>query len=427
MKISWIVLFLTFSSLAHAGVGEWVRGFVGNSEMIQASEQSYRSTVQMRKEAKTKFFPSVSLEGAYIEQEVPAALTGGFNVTPSQIYDAGIVVEQPVFLGGRIWAGVRQRKAQAARAEGIFRGNKNEIISGFLDILYQRKRSEKLIKVLENSRNRLKDFVRATKKRARLGNARSFELSQAQASEQAYIPRIQNLKLQAGNLTIQLNSLLPPESQPPVSTDVFLTASQIEKFLKSESVPELEQHPEWTQVEQDVEFAEASKSLALGEHYPSLFLKGKWGYRSIERDDLGKSDSEASELSVGVTIPIFSGLSSVYIRRSQQAQVKAALLAKEFKKKSLVASRNSTRQSLETLLRQIKDVDSWRNSASKALSEGLRNYRLGVIDNFQVVSLQQGLETAETTYIETLFNLNTALKNWCISHGLDLDSVYTRL
>ena len=426
MKNVLILCILFFSSLAQAGVGDWVRGFVGNSEMIQASEQSFRSTVQMKKEAKTKFFPSVSLEGAYIEQEVPAALTGGLNVTPSQIYDAGIVVEQPVFLGGRIWAGVRQRKAQAARAEGVFRGNKNEIISGFLDVLYQRRRSEELMRVLEDSQKRLKDFVRATKKRARLGNARSFELSQAQASEQAYIPRIQNLKLQSSNLTTQLNSLLPPESQPP-GADVFLTAAQIEKFLKSEAIPELERHPEWTQVEQDVEFAEASKSLALGEHYPSLFLKGKWGYRSIEREDLGKSDSEASELSVGVTIPIFSGLSSVYIRRSQQAQVKAAILAKEFKKKSLVASRSSSRQSLETLLQQIKDVDNWRNSASKALREGLKNYRLGVIDNFQVVSLQQGLETAETTYIETLFNLNTALKNWCISHGLDLDSVYTRL
>lgn len=422
-----VFMYLNFANVAHADVSDWVNGFIKNSEMIRVSEQSFQSAVQMKKEARTNFFPSVSLEGAYIEQEVPRALTGGFAVSPSQIYDAGIVVEQPVFLGGRIWAGVQQRTAQAARAEGVLRGDRNEIISGFLDILYQKQRSLKIVEVLEESQARLKDFVRATQKRARLGNARSFELSQARASEQAYTPRIQNLKLQVKNLSTRLEGLLPISQQPKSLEGIFLTADAIEKLLKAESVPNLESHPEWTQVEQDLEFAKASKKLALGEHYPSLFVKGKWGYRSIERRDLGRSDSKASELSVGVTIPLFSGLGSLYVRRAQQAQVKAAILAKEFKKKSLLAERQSSQESLLTLLKQVQDVDKWRRSASKALKEGLKNYRLGVIDNFQVVSLQQGLETAETTYIETLFSLNTAWKTWCISHSLDLDKVYTRL
>ncbi len=427
MKACVVIIFLTVSPFAQAAVEDWVQSFVKNSEMIQVSEQSFEATVQMKKEANTKFFPSISLEGVYVEQEVPRALTGGFNVSPSQIYDAGVVVEQPVYLGGRIWAGVRQRKARATHAEGVLRSDKNKMISGFLEALYQKKKSEKLMQVLESSQFRLRNFVRATQKRARLGNARSFELSQAQASEQAYGPRIQNLKLQGKNLSTRLESLLPVERQPESSGGIFLTPEQIEQRLAVEAVPELERHPEWTQAEQDVEFAEASKSLAMGEHSPSLFLKGKWGYRSIEREDLGSAESQASELSVGISIPIFSGLSSLYVRRAQQAQVKAAVLSKEFKRKGLVAERKSSQESLIVLLQQIKDVDSWKKSASKALKEGLKNYRLGVIDNFQVVNLQQGLEAAETTYIETLFNLNIAWKNWCLAHGLDLDKVYTRL
>lgn len=426
MKILFLLMTLISTASASASVGEWVRQFSNKSEMLQASQQKYQSTVQMKKEAKTKFFPDVYAEGSYTEQEVPSALTGGFNVSPKHIYDAGIVVEQPLFLGGRIWAGVRQRNSQAVKAEAILRDESNDILSNFIDLIFQIQRTKYLVDILQKSRNRLEDFVKATSKRARLGNARSFEYSQARASELSYSPRIQNLNLQLENLNLQLGSLLPEKFQPQGDGAVMLTVEQI-KSLKSRGTPPLEKHPEWTQVQQDVEIAEAAKSLALGEHYPSLFVKGKWGYRSIEKEDIGTSDAKASSVSVGVTIPLFSGLSSVYIRRAQQAQVTASELAKEFKRKSLLADRQSSEKTLESLFSQMQDVTDWRENADKALKEGLKNYRLGVIDNFQVVNLQQGLEAADSTYIETVYNLNVAFKNWCMSHGMDLNEVYSPL
>lgn len=421
-KLTFFALVFQFD-LVFASPSGWVKEFVRSSDGIQAARESSYSAEQLRKQAKSRFFPSVYLEGTYRKQKVPVALGGSSPFFPNKTFDAGVVVEQPVFLGGRIWAGVSQRRILAKIEKQKLRQEKNDQISAFLDLLFEREKASRQRIVIAESSERLKAFVRSTQKKVRLGNAKSFELSQSIANQHSYLPRLESLKTQEKVLLSQVLSLV--ENPPSKMESSLLSLDEVKIKIKVLESREAKIHPQLIQAEESVELAKSNKNLELGEHYPSLSLRGKWGYRAVDRETLFESESKASELSVAVTIPLFSGLSSVYTRRSKTAEIYAAERKKILAKKNLLVQQTSQRDQLKNLLVQAKHIDKWRVNAQKALSLGLKSYRLGVIDNFQVVNLQQAKEQAETAFVDLLFVLNKTLKSWAIASGEDLEYFYT--
>ena len=70
--------------------------------------------------------------------------------------------------------------------------------------------------------------------------------------------------------------------------------------------------------------AETQKKMIMGEHLPSLVLNGEMGWSSEKASSLFDSQNKSHSYSVLLTIPIFSGLSSVYAKQSAESKIHVA-------------------------------------------------------------------------------------------------------
>lgn len=423
------LLALSFSANAAKvyNLNELVKKAVTDNPSIEAAGAEYRSNRQLVREAKNKIFPSVSLTGAYIKQKVPTSLTGGFDVSPDQIYSGALEVEQPLFLGGKIWAGMNLREAQLEFAKLDYFAKKQEALAQILEVAFNLALAESRLDLLQDSEKVQQDFVKITRGRSNRGNARRFELDQATATLFSYRTRIRQTATQLNALRAQLSNLIAEDSdqvsfklpqQLPPSEDVL---ARDVKYWQQYAI---EHRPELLQTNVQIELAEIQKRINFGDHLPQLSFRGSWGYRSLDRDSFAEDSSRASEMTLALSIPIFSGLTSVYQRRADSEKIASATLSKEWLARQLQAEIENYYAQLKQAQALLSESSQWSKAAKAAYVEAQKNYRLGLIDNFQLVQLQTGQEAALISEAEAVAAHHLAWINWNKAIGKDIEEVY---
>ncbi len=70
-------------------------------------------------------------------------------------------------------------------------------------------------------------------------------------------------------------------------------------------------NPEYKRALADLDRVEALSSATMGDHYPKLDLFGTWGRAGSRKSDLSDSFSTKWSYGLQLSVPLFSGLSSV--------------------------------------------------------------------------------------------------------------------
>ncbi|MCB0364331.1 MAG: TolC family protein [Bdellovibrionaceae bacterium] len=398
---------------------------IENNQELKAAQSTLEQARAWEKEAGRHLFPSVSLNANVTHQEypgyqsLPAGLAPGVDLFPTRLYGASFDVDQPIYLGGRIWNAWRFREVQRQKAEWDQRATQQKVLAEILQLVWNWSAQSEILKVLGESKDRQEEFVRLTRRRLKTGNAREYELLQGEADLISYEPRMSEIKerlisLQKG---IQVLSGIPKTSVFPAS---FF--SQSDKSPKIEVRGEFlqrsrEQNPELRAAELGIQLARLNREIDLGEHRPSVSIKGRWGWSSPDRGDIGSESAKSSSLTLQLSVPLFSGLTSLEVKRAGQSGIQAAeaayqsaldrqLIRLEEGKAALVASGQRLGQSRQ-----------WRQKAEKALAEGIKSYRVGLTSNFQVVQLQAARERAALGEIQSRLDHHVKFLNWKLALG----------
>ena len=388
--------------------------------VIAAAKSKLVVSTERLKEARTKFFPDISLVSTYLKQQVPTSLSGGISISPSELFTSSIVISQPIYLGGKIWAAYNTRELQHELEKHNFVERSQERILAFHSLVYNYLMLKKQLIILKESYGFQKRFVDTTLIRSRRGTARSFELDQARAGLFAYRPRLDLLRERIETMEDKIKSDLHLSASDKVELqDVqinFPSANikleNMELFLKSRF--------EWNQAKIQVELAEQNKKLKLGDHLPSLALEASYGYKGLESSDLADSSSWAQSLGVSLTVPLFSGLSSLNVRRAGEEEVVAAKRLNQSVTKELRVQIVAAARRLKMAQSAYEGTKLWADRSERALSHGLESYRRGRIDNFQVIQLQNGRELAALSLSESLMEYRKAIVSWRAARGESL-------
>ena len=75
----------------------------------------------------------------------------------------------------------------------------------------------------------------------------------------------------------------------------------------------------------------------------------------------------------------------------------------------------------------MRQAEAWAKKANKAVDLGLKNYRLGLISNTQVVQLQASRERAALSFASAQRDFHIAYINWNILIGKDIQNAYKGL
>ncbi|MCB0412633.1 MAG: TolC family protein [Bdellovibrionales bacterium] len=435
LKVIWIVplafagIVQSSSAAVQQSLTELMSETLKTHPAVISAQSISESKHQLLKEARAKAFPTLKLTGSMVKQEVPTVLTGGFDLSPEKIYSGAIELEQPIYMGGRIWLGMELREIEWQVARTQFQKTKQDILAQVLSASLNLTLVEKNLEVLSFSEKTQNQFLKTTRTRAGRGNAKSYELQQAKANALATETRVLQAQSQLEAAKSKQENLYGIESAKiklDWEQDSLVTQAgrDLSRPLENWYDEALQSRPEAQLAQYNVKLSQTQKRFNFGEHLPSLVFKGRWGYQSLTRETFSDSGTESSEMILALEIPLFSGFSSFYQRHADAEKVASTQRDQEWLNRQIRGEVDQAYFDLKRAVELLKKSQDWARAADAAFKKGMSSYRLGVIDNFQVVQLQTGRESAELASAEAKVGYLVAWISWNKAIGHPLENIF---
>lgn len=393
---------------------------VENSPSVQAKKHELAVAEAEYSSAVSAAFPSINFNNNYSEQKNPFG--SSFFIGTIKNYSSVFQVQQPVYLGGRIWAGMEIKEQAKQATQLMVELETQKVLRDFLTNYFNLLNLEEKKQSLQKSLKIQKQFVRLTKSKLKKGSARPYESFQAEAELASYESRLKQLETQIISLTESLKEDLKIEK----FNDFNYPSNFAEVNSSKEDVfnEVLKNNLQMRIANQQIDVAEAQKTLEVGEHLPSLNLEAQMGWRSPGTSGLFEKANESHTYIVNFSIPIFSGLSSFSARKASAQRVMQ-------QKKHLQSSQLAVTKQFYLFYESYKNArevylktKKWQRQADQAVRNGLKNFKSGIISNFQVVQLQKGLEAAESALADATASYHLSVVDLYFVLGRDLLSLY---
>jgi len=324
------------------------------------------------------------------------------------IYKAGVVVQQPIFMGGRLIAAHKaaqySRDAQAQEKKTIEE-----------EITFQVTRAYRTVQVAEV-------FQKVAEEALNLLEAHEHDVTIL--VEKGANPEIDLLRtrtelanaqteLNAANNAVDLahsalkNLLVIPLEETVSLTEALGRLPKPEEELSSLTELALAQRPELSAIASKIAAAEQALKAARGEYMPSIALEGRYEYMKGDFRDLKGGD----HWTVGMVaqLPIWNWGKTTAKVREAQSQLSQARIEHDKTKDRI---RLEVREAFLNLGKAEKNIEA-AESALKAAREAYRHarvrYRAGEGTNTDVLDARTALTRTEANHTQALFDYNVAL------------------
>lgn len=414
------VVFIFQQAIYSESIAVLVDRVVENSPSVQAKEHKLKVADAEYASSISSAFPAVNFNNNYSEQKNPFG--SSFFIGSIKNYTSVFQVQQPLYLGGRIWAGMEIKKQAKQVVALSVNLEKQMVVRNFLSSYFQVLSLIDKKSSLQNSLKTQKQFVKLTNSKLKRGSARAYEAYQAEAELASYESRLRQIVSQITSLKQALQEDLKQDKLSDFSyPSEFIKVSSDKSKLQNEL---LQNNVQIRLAKQQVDVSEAQKDLDAGVHLPNLNLEAQVGWRSPTTSGLFEESNKSHTYIVNFSIPIFSGLSSVHTRKASSERI---MQQKKQLQTSQLAATKQFYQSFESYKNSsdvYKKTKVWQSEAAKAVRNGLKNFKSGIISNFQVVQLQKGLEAAESALADATATYHMSVVELYFVLGRDLLSLY---
>lgn len=386
--------------------GDWVDRYVEVDPAIGAAKARMEESEFRVNEASGSFFPSVVANLSKLENNSADVTTGGgFGGSFSSffvdtLYSAELALTQPIFIGGKLWAGLHLSQARRDSAKAEYNLALHLGAVSFVEKVVNWSLLQREYEAVNQSFETQKSYVNLTRRKVKRGTAKRYELDQNLSDLYSYETRLTQIQLRRDQLRKDLSEVLQWEEKdiatvnlPTIRTELPLNEAQLLTMA-------LENRPDLIQAEKTVEAAQANRRLEGGDHLPSVSLSATYGYKAEELDQLGESGTDSSSVILGISIPLFSGFSGVNNLRANNKAILAAELNLEKVRRQVYTDVGNALNQFKTTQKLYGQAQRWKRSADKAFKGGDRNFKNGVIGNLQILTLQVQRERAAIGFIE---------------------------
>ncbi len=374
-----------------------------------------------------KIFPTVQGVGTAAVQK-DSALSGGgpFQGDVYNNYNVQLQLNQPLYDGGALFAAVRyadkDEKIRSLSVEMSERDTALLIIGDFYDVLLAQRKLAALNRTLKV----LTETLQVTQSRYKIGRAQLLDVLSIKTQIALLVPQISQqenqIQISAAQLAhdmgdpdarqIQVNGTLEP-----------MTNQQMESY-SPESLRRLKSRIlEFEQEALTIDQFEDTRAVTLAPNYPQASLIASIGRAAYAQSDLLTDYSTAWSVGLSLTIPIFSGLSSVAQKRQLASQGEQLLLAATTLQDQISLNQVQTRRNLEIARSTIASSKDAFVLAEQSLAEARRQYKLATIDYLQYLTAQSSLLTAESNFDQAKHDYLTSLAKYYVAAGYPLNQL----
>jgi outer membrane protein len=336
-----------------------------------------------------------------------------FGGDPYNFYSFDLRITQAL-LNAQTWGGLATRRTQARLADIdsdiAARNLVGNIAKAFSRILSWQRRSE----TLRGLNAVMEDSLKAVQNRVRIGRSDRIDALQMRTQLALLEPRIAEAENGVRTSTAYLVELMGSPDIDRLSIRGRLEAPSPEQLIQrldSETSELLQIH----RIEAQKELLNAERSALLGTHWPSLNAHLNWGRHGPTKDDLFNKAATRWTAGVALSVPLFSGLSSVHQRRQLASRHIQVRLEEAALRNNLSLAQIQSVEKLHLSYSQILSNQTAQRLAEESQTEGKRQYRFGTIDLAQLLNIQKdvleasvALENARINYVESLVEYFTA-------------------
>lgn len=348
-----------------------------------------------------------------------------FQGEPYNQYQLGLRVTQPLFVLGSLSAIDSFRQESGIRTldrEVAARDLSRDVILSFYKILLD----QTLLEALVRTEAIQKESLTTAEYRHRIGRGQLLDVLQVKTELALLAPRIEQAKTQivvdSARLATLLGSPETRELKPRGSLDK-IPLRQLSESERGEAkpLPELERNLASQRKN------ESERSGVLGQNWPQLNAIVDWSRFAFSGEELLSSSVSSWSLGLQLSIPIFSGLSSLSERRIFAAR--QSQLEYQMNELQNQISFNQIQAQRELQLRRevIISASEAYSLAGKSVSEAQRAYRLATIDFIQFLSAQRAYLEARSSLYQARYDYLSALTNYFVASGIPLNSLLSYL
>lgn len=359
--------------------------------------------------------PSVELSasGTYRKDSVANKSVGAvpFGGDPYNLYSLSAKGVQPIFVWGSL-AAVRgagyERDIQNSSVEIAERTVIQDVIAAYYKVVVNQSK----IEILLDQEKVVNEALQMAQTRLRLAGGRKLDVLQMRTQLALLKPKIENARIDLATSAANLANLLGEQNRQEIQIRNNLPGLKGKvSETKGFYLPELER------IRLNREKIDAEKSTALGKHLPQLKLIGDYAFLNYTKSDLLDPASNSWSVQVALTVPLFSGLSSIYERRalsSREAQLdfEEANLRNDLNLKQI-----QSKKSLEAAEASLVAAEQAADLAKQSMVQGRSDFRLGIIDFLQYLQVQESQLEAALSLNQLKYDNIVAYSNYYAASG----------
>jgi len=346
-------------------------------ELITQAEEQYR-------QARAARLPTLSGVASYTQQEQPPSSVPSTPSTLSSQSVARFTVTQPLFRGFREFAALRQTKALLGAQDDDYRRARvllfEDVVQNFYTVLSFERDLDNYAQEIEQNLAREKDL----RARVRIGKSRQSEVLNVEAAISSLRAQVEQLHAQLQAARENFAFLSGHNANTPLRDDqpAIYNIEPVNSYLA-----DVDARPDIEASKQRYVAAKENVSVARGERLPSLDLNGNY---YLERPGYYKDINWDVQLLL--TIPLYSGGSvNSKIREAVSQRTQAELALSETRR----AAEQEIRSAYSAVVFDLAQRDALENSTSaadKSYQAQLRDYRLGLVTNLDVLQALTALQ-----------------------------------
>lgn len=393
--------------------------FKGSVEKITQSETEIPI-------ARSLIFPTLTAVGdAQRVKDANLDLAPRFDGKPFNQYDASLKLTQVVFQIGTL-SGISAAQKDVTISKLGAQISARNLINLTIQAYYQVVLSSRNIETLVHQQSIVKESLSVAQHRERTGRGQTLDVLQVKTQLALLDGQIATARNQLDIAVANLTNTLGGVPQSAIRVKDHLDAPDIPEIdhdvdLKNYTIPEIEMDLV------SIQRIDDQRQVMWGQNLPNISLFGNYNYTNYKQSDLFDASANSWNFGLQLTIPLFSGFSTIYQNRSLLSQRLQLELDKKNVENQVSYQQITSRKNLETAKASIITGVEALKLAEASSNEARRNFRNATIDFVQLLTVEQAFVQAEQTLNSSRYSYILAIANYYASSGQDMTKLVALL
>jgi len=330
-------------------------------------------------------------------------------------YHAQLVMNQSLFAGFGDSATLSAARRARESAQWTAQSEKNAVTEQVIGWYYGVQMRQRQIEAEKEASTLRQSQLVDVQRRVGAGTATDLERLEAEYSLKSQEPVLENLKSELELMSLRLSRLLGLELDASLElTDSLETANAI---LEGATLPSLAdafkialaKNPDANRMESDVERYDSESRGLQAKHLPKLDLQLAAGTNAFTREDIATQNSLVYSGQLLLTVPLFSGLQSVYERRERNAGMLALRKDQALLREKILDDLDGAYHQWKLSIARITSETASVRLAEEAARRARIVYRAGRATTTDVLDAYSRLVSAKKNHAQAMYERITSV------------------